>query len=209
MKKFVLVIAAVSAAVFSALPSSADTLKFTGSSGSTVAGEQVYPYNFNIDGSSATTQLMCLDYKRMISTGEMWNVTISTVPVDSSSTSTQYRETAYIYSELGAYSAADVQYAAWDIFDDADVSKSAGFDANAQALVAASKIAATNASLIASGFFSGFELYLPTTDEAGWTNGIPQEFIGIAQTPEPSSLLLFGSGLIALAGTIRRKLSRS
>ena len=210
MKKFAAVFASLASAVLLSVPTFANTLQLVSTSGQVVSGAEVYPYNFSVDGSSSLVSLMCLDHNREITINEKWNVTVSKVGLDSSDLSSAYRATEYIFSKLGtsSYSNADVQYAVWDIFDDAGVKSLSGFSENAQQLVQMGKAAAVNSSLIASGFFRGFDLYLPTSDQTGWTNGIPQDFVGVAQTPEPSSLILMGSGLVGFAGVVRRKLAR-
>jgi hypothetical protein len=208
LKKLSAVLAAFAAFAIVVSPSFADTLTLVKASDQVVDNAAVYPYSFSINGSNALTSLMCVDYNRHVTIGESWNVTIAPLALDNSTLSTAYRATAYIFSQLGTSSTSDVQFAAWDIFDDAEVNSLSGFDANAKQLVVAGQAAAQNSALIASGFFNNFNLYLPTSDTTGWSDGKPQDFVGVAQTPEPSSIVLLGSGLAGLAGAIRRKLAR-
>ena len=187
---------------------SADTLQLVSLGGASSGGVYIYPYNFSINNASSLTSLMCIDFNREVSVGESWQVTSSALALDSSAASTNFRADAWLYSQLatGNYSASDVQFAAWSILDPADIANNSAFGATAQSLASVATAAAQDSTLIASGFFSGFTLYQPTGDQTGWTNGVPQEFVGAAQTPEPSSLILLGSGLAGFAGSLRRKL---
>jgi hypothetical protein len=49
--------------------------------------------------------------------------------------------------------------------------------------------------------FPAFVAYIPTGDRTGWTDGIPQTFVAVM--PEPSTLLLIGSGLLVTARKFR------
>ena len=208
MKKFLAPLAPALCLAVLSLPACADTLTFVSDAGVNVGGEDVFPYNFQINGSSTITQLMCIDLNRSISFGESWTVAPTSIALDSSLISQEYRADALLYyaTTTGQFSNADVQWAAWSILDPSGVSGNSAFDATAQNLASLAMQYAGDQQLIDSGFFSNFTLYQPTSDQTGWTYGIPQEFIGAAPTPEPSSVLLMGSGLVSFAGVVRRRL---
>ncbi len=190
----------------------ADTLTLNEGTNNPPGGSaQIYPYSFQLNTASgaSTVNLMCLNYNREITAGETWSVTEESIPTGSSLTDLDYRADAILYSEVlhppVGVSASEIQYAEWSIFDSTDLNGNPLFDLTARILATDALFEASNQQLIRSGYFNQFALYIPSND----TLSGPQEFIGTATTPEPSSLMLFGSGLIGMAGMIRRKLVRS
>ena len=194
----------------------AETLTIESATGASVDGVDIYPYNFSIDGSTRLTELLCLNYNREVTLGETWNVSESSIPLDNSQSSIDYRALALIDYALntgyGGYSTSDLQFADWGIFDPTGVVSNTGYTTEANSLKQLALTTATSSSLISEGFYRNFTLYSPTSDESGWTDGIPQEFIGNSApspVPEPSTLMLFGTGLIAISGAVRRKMTRA
>ena len=197
--------------------SHADTLTLEGTGGTVVGGVYIYPYNFSYDGSSQNTPMMCINYQDEITQGETWQVTKQQV---STSSSVQVQEDAWLFSQLGTgkYSTSDIQFAVWDILDPgtpatgttgatAPVGGNPGYDAVAQSLVS---MAASAVPALGNSFFNQYTVLSPVTTaqaESTWTAGTPQSFIvqTSAVTPEPSSLLLLGTGLSGASLLLMRR----
>ena len=205
MKKLgVSTVLAVSAFCFlswlSPLKAYADTVTLTLENvgpGNNSGGVYTYPYNFSVDGSSSYASLMCFEYNNEIYEGETWTATV--VPINSSS-SQEDLELTYLFSVASNPSTpeptvSDAQWAAWELFD-------IGLNAPDQNGVSALRVTteltdAGNADY--SDFYSGYALYIPIDGSQPSADGLPQSFVGPAPTPEPSSLVLLGSGLLTLA----------
>ena len=186
------------AGAFGSLKAHADTvsLKLTG----TANNGNVYPYYFSVDSSKASTTQMCISFNEEVFVGESWTATIDPL---SALSSTQDKEAAWLFNDANTHPADTVadQYAAWFLFE-----PSLGdlWGDNGQ-LAAAKSFVQSNPN---SALYSEFQLFVPVKGSQPWFDGTPQTFIGDAPpaaTPEPSSLLLLGSGLLTAAFAVSRK----
>lgn len=196
----------------------ADTLDFTGTGGQSVNGVYVYPYYLTVTGPGGTNtavSMSCLNFNREITSGETWNVNVysvasiaSSATIDSES-GVDILADAYLYNQYAAATGnaqltSDIQFAIWDIMDPSGVSGESGFDANAASLASAALSVANSSNLNTSQFKNDY-LFVPS---GTYSSGEPQDFMASplpsAITAEPTSLLLFGTGVLGGSLLLRR-----
>jgi PEP-CTERM motif len=190
----------------------------------------IFPYNFSVNGSTAPyTPMTCLNDTREVQVGETWTVTAISLlnltgTVDhGQTTEKELDEDAFLDSKYNTGFAGatnlEIQDAIWDIQDSSDFSHLNSVEKTLVADAIAFYTANPDTNPADASFYSQFTVYIPTNTNEGGRLGEPQQFMQYipgtpgnappAVTPEPSSLLLFGTGLLGTVGILRRRMLKT
>jgi hypothetical protein len=227
MKRFGTILMSLVLAL-SALPVFADTVKLTGTGpGNNSGGVYTYPYIFTVNGVT-NVPLMCDSFLNEVYVGETWTANVNPITSAGNAGSASAGLYASNPNSQNLYDAAGLIYlgalgkgplagtagitslstglanwAIWDLFDPGITDPYGTLPFSLSTLNSLDNTALSDVGAY-KGLLADVVVYTPlsgTQQPAG--DGVPQEYIGMV--PEPSSLLMMGSGVLGLAGFARRR----
>ncbi len=192
-----------------ALADSIVNMKLTGTGGNHVNSIQTYPYYFSINGG-APVSLICDSYDNEVVIGETWKATVTGLLSGTGLFGDKlldYKAAGLIFKSIlnGTLSANAGNYAIWGLFS-TNAQNTSFFQSSG--VLGIEKTYLTLAASAKNSAFSGLVLYTPIAGTQSH-GGLAQEYIGYSPVPEPGALTLLGTGLIVLAGLVRRKLGKA
>jgi hypothetical protein len=193
-----------------ALANSTVNVKLTGVGGNNAGGVYTYPYYLSINGGKPIA-VICDTYDNEVVVGETWKAykssLLSGLGLFGKNDLIDYKAAGLIFKSImsGGLSANVGNYAIWGLFSN-NAQKSSYFGSSGALAIETEYLAL--AKTAPNSAFAGLFLYTPIPCTQSW-GGTAQEYIGYSPVPEPGSLVLFGTGLISLAGMVRRKLLKA
>lgn len=189
------------------------------SAGSNVLGG-VYVGEYTVTINGVSTQVDCDDYADESYIGESWTATVNTLANltgtkwgSQSQAAMGYDEMAWLFEQMlgstNPTTVADIQYAIWAVFDPGALGSISGGNLTS----AEWWLLQAESQAFFAGEFSNIVLYTPDTNDPISCNGQscantpPQEFMAYVATPEPSTVLLLGLGMLCLGVMFRRRLT--
>lgn len=186
------------------------TMTYLGGTGSGIGGGAVYPYQVSINGSNTLTPLLCDSYDNDVHVNQTWTATVTPFlqgianSMFGASMTMDYRAAGLIFKSMlaGTITATQANWAIWGLFSSNAAAQSQFQSTGADTIDSQYMTLAGTAS---NSAFNGLLLYTPTNATPGVG---PQEFIGYSAVPEPGSLMLMATGLVGVAGALRRKFAK-
>jgi PEP-CTERM motif len=184
------------------------TMQLTAVGGNNAGGVYTYPYYFSINGGKPVA-LICDTYDNQVIVGETWQANVVGLLSGKGLFGNRlldYKAAGLIFKAIlnGTVSNNAGNFAIWGLFS-TNAQNNSYFQSSGAAGIESLYLG--KAATANSGAFSGLRLYTPIAGTQSW-GGTAQEYIVFSPVPEPSSLMLFGTGLFSLAGLVRRKLGK-
>jgi hypothetical protein len=156
------------------------------------------PYQATLNGSSIT--MVCMSFDRNVALGQTWEVTVNELTAEGVANSLygdqddalfRYQQIAFLTDQLALHpdASGDIQVAIWNIFN-TDTPDTAG---------SAAWLALAGSQDFTGYDFSNFRILTPTDRSSAG----PQE--NIVTVPEPTTMLLLGTGLAAIGAKFRKR----
>jgi len=184
-------------------------MQLTGVGSNNAGGVYTYPYYFSINGA-APVALICDSFDNRVVIGETWQANVTSLLSGKGLFGNQlldYKAAGLIFKSIlnGTLGANVGNYAIWGLFS-TNAQNTSYFQSSGAGAIETQYLAL--AATAKNSAFNGLVLYTPIAGTQSW-GCTPQEYIGYSPVPEPGTLALFGTGLLSLAGVIRRKLGKA
>jgi hypothetical protein len=177
----------------------ADTVKLIKLGDQIGPGAFAGPYQATLNGNPIT--MVCVSFDRHVTEGQTWQVTVNDLTAagvanalygDQAKALSKYQQAAWLTDQLSLHvdQKGDIQTAIWNIFNSGKTPDTAGSNAWL--------VLAQNQNFLGYDF-SKFRILTPLDRSSKG----PQE--NLTTVPEPTTMLLFGTGITAIAAKVRRR----